>query len=60
MAFFDQEIQSGPQHIEAQMSKVEYFGRIQGIFEIGYRSFQVYIFDVQWFKAITYGRNPTL
>ena len=60
MAYFDQKIQNGPQHMEVQMSKVEYFGRIQGIFEIDYRTFQVYILDVQLVRAITHGRNPTL
>ena len=39
---------------------MEYFGRIQGIFEIDYMTFQMYILDVQWFKAVIQRRNPTI
>ena len=39
---------------------MDYFGRIQVIFDIDYKTFKMYILDVQWFKAVTQGRNPTI
>ena len=36
----------------------EYFGRTQGIFKIDYKTFKMYIHDVQWFKVVTQGWNP--
>ena len=59
MASFDQEIQT-TQNNEVKISKVEYFGIIHGIFEIDYRTFEMYVLDVVWFKAVTQGRNPTI
>ena len=56
MASFDQEIHNG-QNSQVQLSKVEYYERIQGIFEIDYRTFQIYILDVHWFKVVTKGQN---
>jgi len=59
MASFEQEIFIG-QDKEMQVSKIEYCGRIQSIFQVDYRSFHMFLLDVQWFKAITTGRNPTV
>ena len=59
MVSFNQEIHNG-QCNQVQLSKVEYFGRIQDIFDIDYRNFDMYILDVQWFKVVTQGRNPTI
>lgn len=59
MASFEQEIQSG-HNGEVQVSNIEYCGRIQSILEVDFRSFQMFLLDVQWFKAVTQGRNPTI
>ena len=59
MASFEQEIHDGLNG-DVQLSKVEYCGRIQNILQVDYRSFQMFLLDVQWFKAVTQGRNPTI
>lgn len=59
MSSFEQEILTGHNN-EVQLSKIEYCGRIQNIFQVDYRSFHMFLLDVQWFKAITTGRNPTV
>ena len=46
MASCDQETQT--RQDEVLISKVEYFGTIHGIFEIDYRTFQMYVLDVVW------------
>ena len=56
MASFEQEIHGLNGGV--QISKVEYCGRIQNIFQVDYRSFQVFLLNVQWFNVVTQGRNP--
>ena len=58
MASFEQEIHGLDGGV--QVSKVDYCGRIQNILQVDYRSFQMFLLDVQWFKAVTQGRNPTI
>ena len=58
MASFEQEIHGLDG--EVQLSKVEYCGRIQTILQVDYRIFQMFLLDVQWFKVVTQGRNPTV
>ena len=59
MASFQQEIQNGPTG-DVQIQNIQYCGRIQSIFEVDFRSFKMFLFHVQWFKAVTHGRNPTI
>ena len=59
MASFEQEIQDG-HNGGVQYSKIEYCGRIKSILEVDFRSFQMFLLDVQWFKVVTQGRNPTI
>ena len=59
MASFEKEIQ-GEQGSASQVSKINYCGRIQNIIKVDFRTFEMFIFYVQWFKAVTHGRNPTI
>ena len=59
MASFEQEILTR-HNDEVQLSKIEYCGRIQNIFQVDYKSFHMFLLDVQWFKATTTGQNPTI
>lgn len=59
MASFQQEIQTS-HNGEVQVKNIEYCGIIQSILEVDFRSFQMFLLDVQWFKAVTQGRNPTI
>lgn len=36
------------------------FGTIQDILKVGFRSFELFIFDVKWFKVITNRPHATL
>ena len=58
MASFEQEIHR--LNGKVQLSKVEYCGRIQNILQVDYRSFQMFLLNVQWFKVVSQGRNPTV
>ena len=53
MAEFDQETSTG-------MAKIAYYGTIQDILRIDYRTFHMFILDVKWFKPISSGSNPTI
>ena len=39
---------------------LDYFGTIQDILKVGFRSFELFIFDVKWFKVITNGPHATV
>lgn len=39
---------------------LDYFGTIQDILKVGFRSFELYIFDVKWFKVIMNGPHATV
>ena len=39
---------------------LDYFGNIQDILKVGFRSFELFIFDVKWFKVITNGPHATV
>ena len=53
MAEFDQETSTG-------MAKIAYYGTIQDILRIDYKTFHMFILDVKWFKPISSGSNPTI
>lgn len=42
------------------MGMLDYFGTIQDILNIGFRRFEMFIFDVKWFKVITSGANASV
>ena len=39
--------------------KLEYFGTIQDIIKVDFRKFNMFIFDVRWFKVVTQGEQST-
>ena len=40
--------------------KLEYFGTIQDIIKVDFRKFDMFIFDVRWFKVVTQGQQSTI
>ena len=39
---------------------MQYFGHLKEIINVDYRSFNMLLFDVQWFKVIMEGSNATV
>lgn len=40
--------------------KLEYFGTIQHVIKVEFRKFEMFIFDVRWFKVVTQGQQSTI
>ena len=55
-AAFDQEISAG----SGQLEKFTYYGHIQDILGVSYRSFELHILDVAWCKVVKGGRRPSM
>ena len=61
MAKFQQQSRTSASDTNICISDIEYFGLIQDILKIDFRStFHVFIFDVQWFKVIMEGQGATI
>ena len=55
-ATFDQETVAG----SGQFQKYTYYGHINKILAIGYRSFELYILDVTCYQSVTGGQRPSI
>ena len=52
-ANFVQESRASASDENFEMGMLDYFGTIQDILKIGFRRFDMFIFDVKWFKVVT-------
>ena len=59
-ADFIQESRANASDQNTEFGQLDYFGTIQEILKISFRSFDVFIFDVKWFKVVTSGPNATV
>ena len=56
-ASFMQETRSSAsnENAEATVDMLDYCGTLQDIIKVGFRKFDIFIFDVKWFKVVTQG-----
>ena len=59
-ANFLQESRASASDENTEMGMLDYFGTIQDILKIGFRRFDIFIFDVKWFKVITSGAHASV
>lgn len=43
------------ENVEATVDMLDYCGTLQDIIKVGFRKFDIFIFDVKWFKVVTQG-----
>lgn len=55
-ATFDQETSAG----SGQLEKFTYYGHIQEILAVSYRSFEIHILDVKWYEVVKGGHRPSI
>ena len=48
------------ENVEANVEKLDYCGTLQDIIKVGFRKFDIFIFDVKWFKVVTQGPQVTV
>ena len=60
MAKFEQASQRYATHPNVVISEMQYFGVLKEIINVDYQSFNVLVFDVQWFTVILTGLNATV
>ena len=48
------------ENAEANVDKLDYCGTLQDIIKVGFRKFDIFIFDVKWFKVVTQGPQVTV
>ena len=51
-ANFEQESCASASDTIAELGPLDYFGRLQDILKVSFRRFNMFIFDVQWFKVV--------
>ena len=59
-ANFLQESRGSARDENTRMGLLDYVGTIQDILKISFRRFDMFIFDVKWFKVVTNGPNATV
>ena len=59
-AKFLQESRGSARDENTRMGLLDYVGTIQDILKISFRRFDMFIFDVKWFKVVTNGPNATV
>lgn len=59
-ANFVQESRASASDDNTEIGMLDYFGTIQDILKIGFRRFDIFIFDVKWFKVITSGAHASV
>lgn len=62
MASFMQETRSSAsnENGEATVDMLDYCGTLQDIIKVGFRKFDIFFFDVKWFKVVTQGPQVTV
>lgn len=60
MAKFEQSSRRRSSDVDLVVAELTYFGTLQEIIRVDYRGFFVDLFDVQWFKIVTQGRNASV
>ena len=48
------------ENAEAIVDMLDYCGTLQDIIKVGFRKFDIFIFDVKWFKVVTQGPQGTV
>ena len=59
-ANFVQESRASASDKNFEMGMLDYFGTIQDILKVGFRRFDMFIFDVKWFKVVTIGAHASV
>lgn len=59
-ANFVQESRASARDDNAEIGMLDYFGTIQDIIKVVFRSFEMFIFDVKWFKVILEGSHASV
>ena len=56
-ANFVQESRASASDENSEVGMLDFFGTIQDILKVGFRRFDMFIFDVKWFKVVTTGAH---